>query len=159
MKDELIKDRWGWEVWECQDPHRFEVRQGGEVFCQYDNLDSAWNAAVYIEDTALWERPEHLAEFIKGAEPMTNIENYEGEEEVLENEDDIEDYEDYDHERDDEIEFADPGGRSALRAATKDDPRDLPCPNCGAANRLTRQDRALGYQCDACADRAERGCD
>lgn len=51
--------------------------------------------------------------------------------------------------------FADPGGRSALRAASKRNPRNLPCPNCGAPNRLTPADRARGYQCDACADAAE----
>ncbi len=56
-----------------------------------------------------------------------------------------------------DCDFADPGGRSALRAATKRDPRNLPCPNCRAPNRLTRRDRSLGYQCDSCADRAERG--
>ena len=61
----------------------------------------------------------------------------------------------YDH--DDCCDFADPGGRSALRAARKDNPRNLPCPNCGAKNRLTPADRALGYQCDSCADQAERG--
>lgn len=53
--------------------------------------------------------------------------------------------------------FADPGGRSALRRATRRNPRNLPCPNCGGANRLTRADRAAGYQCDACADREEMG--
>lgn len=58
---------------------------------------------------------------------------------------------------DDEIDFADPGGRSALRAATPEDPRDQPCPTCEAPNRLTRRDVALGYQCDRCADNAERG--
>jgi len=58
---------------------------------------------------------------------------------------------------DDRIEFADPGGRSALRAASKDNPRNLPCPNCGAPDRLTPADRAQGYQCDTCADKAERG--
>ena len=68
---------------------------------------------------------------------------------------DRDDYDDYD----DRIEFADPGGKSALRAASKKNPRNLPCPNCGAKNRLTPADRALGYQCDECADRAERGCD
>lgn len=52
-------------------------------------------------------------------------------------------------------EFADPGGHSALRRATKDNPRNLPCPNCGQPNRLTPADRARGYQCDECADRAE----
>jgi hypothetical protein len=57
------------------------------------------------------------------------------------------------------IDFADPGGTSALRAATKKNPRNLPCPTCGGANRLTPADRQLGYQCDSCADRAERGYD
>ena len=55
--------------------------------------------------------------------------------------------------------FADPGGRSALRAATKRNPRNLPCPDCGEHNRLTPADRALGYRCDACADRTEQGLD
>jgi hypothetical protein len=79
------------------------------------------------------------------------------------------DYRDYDDDRQDDDfpdddeedrdEFADPGGNSALRAATKDNPRNLPCPNCKAPNRLTPADRARGYQCDTCADRAERGWD
>jgi len=42
-------------------------------------------------------------------------------------------------------DFADPGGRSALRAA------------CKERNRLTRKDKALGYCCDVCADQTERG--
>lgn len=58
---------------------------------------------------------------------------------------------------DDRSMFADPGGRSALRASSKQNPRNLPCPTCGAKNRLTRADRIKGYQCDACADRQERG--
>lgn len=58
---------------------------------------------------------------------------------------------------DNRIAFADPGGRSALRAETHDNPRNLPCPNCGAENVLTPADRAQGYQCDRCADQAERG--
>jgi hypothetical protein len=53
--------------------------------------------------------------------------------------------------------FADPGGNSALRAATKDNPRNLPCPNCNEPNRLTRADRVQGYQCDECADACESG--
>jgi hypothetical protein len=53
--------------------------------------------------------------------------------------------------------FADPGGRSALRRASKSNPRNLPCPTCEAPNRLTPADRARGYQCDACADALERG--
>lgn len=60
-------------------------------------------------------------------------------------------------EMEDEIEFADPGGRSALRAASKRNPRNLPCPNCHKKNKLTPADRACGYQCDECADRTERG--
>lgn len=56
---------------------------------------------------------------------------------------------------DDGLQFADPGGRSALRAASASNPRNLPCPTCGRPNRLTPADRAQGYQCDACADAAE----
>ena len=55
------------------------------------------------------------------------------------------------------IDFAEPGGNSALRAASKYNPRNLPCPTCGEANRLTPADKARGYQCNACADR-EEGC-
>lgn len=64
---------------------------------------------------------------------------------------------DYDEEFLREQDFADPGGRSALRAATADNPRNLPCPTCGRPNRLTPKDRQLGYQCDACADALEGG--
>ena len=63
----------------------------------------------------------------------------------------------YDEESDFHIEFADPGGTSALRAATNSNPRNLPCPNCNEPNRLTPADRALGYQCDSCANTQERG--
>jgi len=63
--------------------------------------------------------------------------------------------------RDDEsyygISFADPGGRSSLRAASRRNPRNLPCPTCGAADVLTLEDRRCGYQCNACADRLEGG--
>jgi phage/plasmid primase-like uncharacterized protein len=58
---------------------------------------------------------------------------------------------------DDRIDFADPGGRSALRASSKRNPRNLPCPSCAAKNRLTPADRAQGYVCNVCADMAERG--
>ena len=67
------------------------------------------------------------------------------------------DYRGYDSDLEDNSDFAYPGGNSALRAATRTNPRNLPCPTCGRANRLTPKDRALGYQCDACADRQERG--
>jgi hypothetical protein len=53
--------------------------------------------------------------------------------------------------------FACPGGNSALRAETPSNPRNLPCPTCGSPNKLTPADKKLGYQCDGCADRAERG--
>ena len=52
-------------------------------------------------------------------------------------------------------QFANPGGRSALRRACKENPRNLPCPTCGQPNRLTPVDRSKGYQCDECADAAE----
>lgn len=72
-------------------------------------------------------------------------------------------YEEFDYdeefERDRRLEFADPGGVSALRAASADNPRNLPCPRCGEPNRLTPADRARGYQCDDCAERAESGWD
>lgn len=55
----------------------------------------------------------------------------------------------------DREQFADPGGRSALRAATKANPRKHPCPTCGRPNRLTARDVQLGYQCNSCADAAE----
>jgi hypothetical protein len=55
----------------------------------------------------------------------------------------------------DGVGFADPGGRSSLRAATRDHPRDQPCPSCGAEDVLTPADVRAGYQCDRCADRAE----
>jgi hypothetical protein len=69
------------------------------------------------------------------------------------------DYGDDDYDFDYNIEFADPGGRSALRAASKSNPRNLPCPTCGTPNVLTPKDKALGYQCDRCADAAEFGFD
>ncbi len=62
---------------------------------------------------------------------------------------------DYDEDLIDGVGFADPGGNSALRAETEDNPRDRPCPTCGKPNRLTPIDVQRGYQCDECADRAE----
>lgn len=73
---------------------------------------------------------------------------------------DMTEADDYDYDYDgSRLEFADPGGVSALRAASPSNPRNLPCPTCGQPNRLTPKDRELGYQCDACAERAERGFD
>ena len=53
--------------------------------------------------------------------------------------------------------FADPGGESALHPETENNPRDRACPTCHTENVLTRRDRQAGYQCDNCADQAERG--
>lgn len=72
------------------------------------------------------------------------------------------DYDDYYNDNEDLIDgvgFADPGGNSALRAATPNNPRDRPCPTCGRKNVLTRIDVQRRYQCDRCADAAERGWD
>lgn len=70
----------------------------------------------------------------------------------------IYDDDDCGYDRDDyDPEFAEPGGRSALRAAGAGNPRNLPCPTCKRPNVLTPADRDLGYQCDRCADAAERG--
>lgn len=70
-------------------------------------------------------------------------------------------YDDYDprddHDSDYGPDFADPGGNSALRASSRSNPRNLPCPNCGGADLLTPADRAQGYQCDGCANREEMG--
>jgi hypothetical protein len=72
-------------------------------------------------------------------------------------------YDGYEDEADDYlidgVGFADPGGNSALRAATKDNPRNKSCPTCRRKNVLTPIDVERGYQCDACADRLERGGD
>lgn len=61
----------------------------------------------------------------------------------------------YDDHLIDGVGFAQEG--SALRAATRDNPRDQPCPTCGAENVLTRIDVLRRYQCDRCADAAEGG--
>ena len=55
----------------------------------------------------------------------------------------------------DRFDYARPYGNSALRASTRNNPRNLPCPTCKAPNRLTPADVRRGYQCDACADRSE----
>jgi hypothetical protein len=52
-------------------------------------------------------------------------------------------------------DYAQPGGNSALRAATRDNPRNRPCPTCGRKNVLTPADVRRGYQCNRCADAAE----
>lgn len=66
-------------------------------------------------------------------------------------------WEDHSDEREDSdfSDFADPGGTSALRAGN----RVYNCPTCNGPNLLSARDVQLGYQCDSCADRAERGYD
>lgn len=59
----------------------------------------------------------------------------------------------------DGVDFAEPGGDSALRATTPSNPRNLPCPTCGWPNRLTPIDVQRGYQCDSCATAFEMGRD
>jgi len=87
---------------------------------------------------------------------MSDIYSYDGDDwNNFDDEDPYDDSEDDNWEN--EPQFADPGGNSALRAATPDNPRNLPCPECGTENCLTPADRVQGYRCDACSDRAERG--
>lgn len=57
----------------------------------------------------------------------------------------------------DRIHFANPGSGSALRAASRHNPRNLSCPTCGESNVLTQEDVDCHYQCDACANMAEGG--
>lgn len=57
----------------------------------------------------------------------------------------------------DGVGFADPGGKSALRRATKGNPRIYSCPTCKQPNKLTMADVRRGYQCNDCADADEAG--
>jgi len=57
----------------------------------------------------------------------------------------------------DGVGFADSSGKSALRAATPTNPRDQPCPQCGAQDVLTPIDVSHHYVCDRCADQNEGG--
>jgi len=50
-------------------------------------------------------------------------------------------------------QFERPGSSSALRRATRRNPRNRSCPTCGRRNQLTPADLRRGYQCDHCADR------
>lgn len=52
--------------------------------------------------------------------------------------------------------FADPGNKNSSLRAGK---RKHKCPTCKQPNRLSDEDVRRGYQCDPCADRAERGGD
>ena len=78
---------------------------------------------------------------------MNQPDDIDDDEEELDEEDDHEEEDDF------EIDFADPGGRSSLRAETPENPRNLPCPTCKRPDQLTPADVAQGYQCNHCADR------
>jgi len=55
----------------------------------------------------------------------------------------------------DRNDFQTPYGKSALRRATRHNPRNQPCPTCKQPGKLTQADVSKGYQCDDCADRDE----
>jgi len=59
------------------------------------------------------------------------------------------------YEQEQRIDFASEG--SALRAASRSNPRNLPCPTCERPDMLTPKDAALHYQCDFCANEGEAG--
>lgn len=96
-------------------------------------------------------------------DPPTNVEHNKFDEEFEDENDFVdepEDYDTYDLEMNSEDEefvtmFASEG--SALRAATKNNPRNQPCPTCDTKNVLTPEDVKLHYQCNRCADKDERG--
>lgn len=73
----------------------------------------------------------------------------------MDDDDDRDDFFDDEDDLIDGVGFADPGGRSSLRAETESNPRIYPCPTCKRANVLTRIDVQRHYQCNRCADRAE----
>lgn len=66
-------------------------------------------------------------------------------------------YRDSFYDLDDYGDFQNPGGVSALRRETADNPRNLPCSTCGEPDRLTPKDVEQGYQCDWCAEQDEIG--
>ena len=65
----------------------------------------------------------------------------------------ISDNDDMEAHWEEDCNFYDPGGNSALRAGT----RNRTCPTCKTPNCLTTEDINRGYQCDSCADALERG--
>ena len=69
--------------------------------------------------------------------------------------DDEDEYYDDEDEGDFDLDFEVPGGNSALRRATLDNPRIHSCPTCKEPNRLTQADVNQGYQCNDCADKDE----
>ncbi len=139
------------------------------VDCGDDNNPNDKGIVVGVFDSeqeaSEWIGKQDPLKVERGDYSLTSDEDEEMEDDYYEEDDYPEEYYDrdyydhdyYDHDYYDRMEFADPGGNSALRAATRDNPRNLPCPNCKAPNRLTPKDKALGYCCDRCADMNERG--
>ncbi len=124
---------------------------------KYVDLQLTWEHADWLRnhlELMFGTSGEHQAHIV-----MHNL--LEAQQQAIEDQEeaDADDFWDsYDPDIDDSrMVFADPGGRSALRAATPDNPRNLPCPGCGAEDVLTPADVALGYHCDDCSDAAERG--
>ncbi len=74
---------------------------------------------------------------------------------LLDDLDDDYDNDDFDGDGYDDAPFADPGGNSALRAASARNPRNLPCPQCERPDMLTPADVARHYVCDRCARQNE----
>lgn len=98
--------------------------------------------------------------FGPGDEEYDYEESFRDHDEYYEDDSDCDEEEEQDfssEEEEDLSDFADPGGESALRAATSDNPRNLPCPTCKRPDLLTPKDRQLGYQCDGCARQDEIG--
>ena len=124
---------------------RYELKDAAGIFCSF-----------VCEDCEQYVRNEYKPSIF---EPGTRYAQSGEEDDIGYEEDyyDDEPEEQYADEDEDYIRFADPGGNSALRAASPTNPRNLPCPTCGEPNRLTPIDVSLHYQCDSCADKAERG--
>ena len=120
----------------CSEVESIQYCIGGDCGCV--DLLSEWegilneDASPYMPDCFQWD----------GDNTDPEIED--------EDEDEIE-IDDIPYDDDDYCGFADPGGVSALRAATDSNPRIFDCPQCRHPNMLTSLDKALGYVCDRCA--------
>jgi len=124
---------------------------GPEEFDQYPITLSPEKAEKRYADV-----DEQLREALRNPRDVEDDEDdVDDDEDEDEDQEDDPDYGDRDY--DDRDDYADPGGRSALRAAGPGNPRDQPCPTCGWPDRLTRRDVELGYQCDRCGDAIEQG--
>ncbi len=139
----------GWWVWNGEDNPYREI--GRVQICRGMEYGKTYFTATSMvcdhSSTTLGHLLGRLTRMQHGAAKRRREEQEQEEQEDM--------YDEYDDDLIDGVGFADPGGRSALRAETESNPRDQPCPTCGRKNVLTRIDRAKGYQCNVCADRAE----